>query len=132
MSISLRKEKQEKEDKLKLWQLTKAEVNKTKRNKPAKNSTKKKKVAKRLLDFNVLNLKTQLIHLNFLMLTLMTIWTQRISIMKNASFAVSKENRNWDSNVLFASSGPVPPVLAGTKSKPMAMRFLQLISFLKV
>ncbi|GBN62613.1 hypothetical protein AVEN_110754-1, partial [Araneus ventricosus] len=69
-------------------------------------------------------LKTQLIHLNFLMLTLLKIWTQRASIMKNASFAVSTEKRNWDSNVLCASSDPIPPVLAGTKSKPMVMPFL--------
>ncbi|GBN05720.1 hypothetical protein AVEN_207666-1 [Araneus ventricosus] len=39
------------EDQRKLWQLKKAEVNKTKRNKPDKNSTKKEKVAKRHLDF---------------------------------------------------------------------------------
>ncbi|GBM37719.1 hypothetical protein AVEN_239864-1 [Araneus ventricosus] len=52
---------------------------------------------------------------------LRTIWTQRTSIMKNASFAMRKEKRNWDSNVLCASSGPIPPELAGTKSKPMAM-----------
>ncbi|GBL78194.1 hypothetical protein AVEN_42765-1 [Araneus ventricosus] len=55
---------------------------------------------------------------------LMTIWTQRTSIMKNASFAVRKEKRNWDSNVLCASSGPIPPVRSGTKFKPKAMQFL--------
>ncbi|GBM09457.1 hypothetical protein AVEN_56985-1, partial [Araneus ventricosus] len=31
---------------------------------------------------------------------------------EDVSFAISKENRNWDSNVLCASSGPIPPVLA--------------------
>ncbi|GBM76137.1 hypothetical protein AVEN_272982-1 [Araneus ventricosus] len=40
-----------KEDKRKLWQLKKAEINMTKLSKPAKNSTKKKKVSKRHLDF---------------------------------------------------------------------------------
>ncbi|GBN15599.1 hypothetical protein AVEN_24262-1 [Araneus ventricosus] len=33
-------------------------------------------------------------------------------------------NTELDSNVLSASSGPIPPALAGTKFKPMAMRFL--------
>ncbi|GBN22826.1 hypothetical protein AVEN_127773-1 [Araneus ventricosus] len=73
---------------------------------------------------NALNLKNQLIPLNFLTLTLMTIWTQRTSIMKTTSFAVSKEKRNWDSNVLCGSSGPILPALAGTKSNPMEMGFL--------
>ncbi|GBM54899.1 hypothetical protein AVEN_77810-1 [Araneus ventricosus] len=44
--------------------------------------------------------------------------------LKNVSFAVSKGELNWDSNVLYSCSGPIPPVLAGTKYKPMAMRFL--------
>ncbi|GBO21087.1 hypothetical protein AVEN_247774-1 [Araneus ventricosus] len=49
---------------------------------------------------------------------------QRTSIMKNASFAVSKEKQNLDSNDSCASSGLIPPVLAGTNSEPMAMRLL--------
>ncbi|GBL79731.1 hypothetical protein AVEN_18253-1 [Araneus ventricosus] len=32
-----------------------------------------------------------------------------------------QETRNWDSNVLCASSGPITPALASTKFKPMAM-----------
>ncbi|GBN22190.1 hypothetical protein AVEN_100964-1, partial [Araneus ventricosus] len=39
----------------------------------------------------------------------MTIFNQRTSIMKNALFAVNKEKRNWESNVLCASSDPMPP-----------------------
>ncbi|GBL72371.1 hypothetical protein AVEN_33708-1 [Araneus ventricosus] len=39
----IKKEIEEKEDKRKLRQLNKAEVNETKRNKPSKNSAKKKK-----------------------------------------------------------------------------------------
>ncbi|GBM83078.1 hypothetical protein AVEN_73078-1 [Araneus ventricosus] len=42
----IKNEIEEREDKRKLCQLKKAEVNNTKRNKPSKNSTKKKKVAK--------------------------------------------------------------------------------------
>ncbi|GBN22851.1 hypothetical protein AVEN_129671-1 [Araneus ventricosus] len=57
-------------------------------------------------------------------LTLMTIWTQRTSIMKNAPFAVSKDKWNWDSNASCASSGPIPLVQTGTKSKTMAVRSL--------
>ncbi|GBN13664.1 hypothetical protein AVEN_66188-1 [Araneus ventricosus] len=42
----IKKDIKEKEDKRNLWQLNKADVNKTKRNKPSKNSSKKKKIAK--------------------------------------------------------------------------------------
>ncbi|GBN04208.1 hypothetical protein AVEN_116351-1 [Araneus ventricosus] len=66
----------------------------------------------------------QFIHLNFLTLTLIKTLTQKSSIMKNTSFAVSKVARNWDSSVLCTSSGPIPPVMAKTKSEPMAMQFL--------
>ncbi|GBN45490.1 hypothetical protein AVEN_90876-1 [Araneus ventricosus] len=53
---------------------------------------------------NVLSLKTQFIHLNFLTLTLMIIWTQRSSITKNASFLVSKETRNCGIPVFYVQA----------------------------
>ncbi|GBN04210.1 hypothetical protein AVEN_116353-1 [Araneus ventricosus] len=100
----------------------------------SKDLQKRRKQLGDILVPNDLNLKTQLIHFNLLSLTLKTTqdlgrWTPRTSIMKYASFVVSKEKWNWDSNVLCANSCSIPPRLAGTKSKPMAM---QLISFLKV